>query len=150
MNVTYWGSVNDFVAGDSLGLFIDLISDVLRCGATIRHVVFDAEVVVGAPWVVTGGQEDTTVGLVLPDDVGGSGGGEDGVLSNDELFHSIGRADLENRLDSLRGEVSTVSTDDDRLVLSVDGVEDSLDKVLCVVLWFRFRYIFLLARCWNY
>ena len=79
-------------------------------------------------------EKDTSVCLVLADDVGGGGGGEDSVLANDELRDAVRRTNLQNGLDGLGGEVATVSADDDGLPLCIDRVKDGLDKVLCVVL----------------
>ena len=83
---------------------------------------------------MTGSEKDATVGLVLSDDVGGSRGGENAVLSDDELCDAIGRADLEDGLDGLWREVATVTADNEGLALGVDRVKDGLDEVFCVVL----------------
>lgn len=80
---------DNLVDADGLGLLIDLIRDVFRSWSTVRDVVLDTEIVVGSTGVVTGGEEDTAVGLVLPDDVGSSRGGEDTVLSDDQFRNTI-------------------------------------------------------------
>ncbi len=128
------GKLNDLVAGDSLRLFEDLVRDILRSRPAVRDVVLDTEIRVGSSRVVTGSKKNTTVRLVLADDVRGSGGREDGVLADDELRNTVSRTDLQNCLDGLRGKVAAVSADDDRLAVEVDGIEDSLDEVLSVVL----------------
>ena len=83
---------------------------------------------------MAGGQEDTTIRFVLADDVRRGGGGEDTVLANDELGDTVGRTDLEDRLDSLWREIPAIATDDESLSGGVDGVEDGLDEVLGVML----------------
>lgn len=83
---------------------------------------------------MAGGEEDTTISLVLADDVGSSRSGEDTVLSDNELLDAVGSTNLENDLDGLGGEISSVTTDDKGLALGVNRIEDRLDEVLCVVL----------------
>ena len=83
---------------------------------------------------MTGGQEDTTVGLVLPDNVGSSGGGQDSILSNNELGYTVCRSDLQDRLYGFWGEVASISTDHQSCAFGLDSVEDRLDEVLGVVL----------------
>jgi len=131
---TYWWCFENLVARDRLSLLKDLVRYSLRGRAAIRHVVLDTEIVVGAARVVAGGEEDTTISLVLADDVGSSRSGEDTVLSDNELLDAVGSTNLENDLDGLGGEISSVTTDDKGLALGVNRIEDRLDEVLCVVL----------------
>ena len=81
--------VNDFVAADRLGLFIDLVGDVLWRGSTIGDIVLDSEIGVGATWVVGRSQEDTASRLVLSDNVGGSRCRENAILSDDKLGYPV-------------------------------------------------------------
>lgn len=83
---------------------------------------------------MAGGEEDASVRLVLADHVGCGGSRENGVVSDDELGDTVGRADSENSLHGLWREETTVTADDEGLSLSIDGVENGLDEVLCVVL----------------
>ena len=66
--------MDNLILGDGLGLFEDLVGDILRSGATVRHVVFDTKVVVWSTRVMGGGKEDAAISLVLPDHVGRGGG----------------------------------------------------------------------------
>lgn len=79
-------------------------------------------------------EEDTTVGVVLSNDVGRGGGGQNRVLADDELFHAVGGTNLEDGLNGLRGEVSAIASDDERRTVGADRIKDGLDKVLGVVL----------------
>lgn len=126
--------LDDLVGRDRLCLLIDLVSDVLWGGSTVRDIVFDTEVGIRASRVVRGSKEDTSICLVLADDVRRGGGREDRVLADDESSNTVGRADLKDGLDGLGGEETTIATDDKRLSLCVYGVEDGLDEVLRVVL----------------
>lgn len=83
---------------------------------------------------MAGGKQDTSDCLVLADDIGSSGGGQDGVLSDDELLDAVSRSDSENDLHGLRGEITAITTDDESGAFCIDRVEDGLDEVLCVVL----------------
>ena len=65
---------------------------------------------------------------------GGSGGGEDTVLANDELRDAVSRTDLQDGLHSLGAVVTTITTNDKGLALEVNGVKDSLNEVLRVML----------------
>ena len=83
---------------------------------------------------MAGREENATVGLVLADNVGSGRGREDCVLADDELGHTVGRADLKDDLDGLGGEVTTIAADDDSLAFGVDGIKNGLNEVLRVVL----------------
>lgn len=130
----YLGLLDDEVLRDVLRSLKHLVRHALGSGTTVRHVVLDTEVVVGASGVVAGGQEDTTVCLVLPDDVGGSGSGQDRVLSDDEPGDTIRRPNLEDDLHGLGGVVTAITTNDESLSFGVDRIEDGLDEVFGVVL----------------
>ena len=83
---------------------------------------------------MAGGEQDTAVRLVLSDDVGSSRGRKNGVLSNDELRHTVGRTYPQDRLDGFWREESTVSTYNQGSTIGLNGIEDGLNEVLCVVL----------------
>ena len=131
---TYKPELDDFILGDCFGLVEDLVRDILRSGATVRHVVFDTKVIVWSTGVVRGSQEDTTVGLVLPDDIRRGGGRENSVSADDKLGHIVRGGDLDDDLDGLRREITTITTNHERESLWLDRIENGLHKVLRVVL----------------
>jgi hypothetical protein len=90
---------------------------------------------------VRGGEEDTSVGLVRPDDVRDGRGGEDGVVSDDELGDTVSGGETDDGLDGLASEESAIASDDEGLAggTAGDGGEGGLDKVLGVVLRKRAR-----------
>ena len=71
---TYRVQLKNFVLCDGLGLLENLVGDVLGSGTTVRHVIFDTKVIVWSTRVVRSGQEDTTISLVLPDNIRRGGG----------------------------------------------------------------------------
>ena len=79
-------------------------------------------------------KEDTTIGLVLPDDIRRSGSRENPVGADDKLGHIIRGGDLDNDLDGLWREITTITTNHECESLWLDGVEDCLHEVLCIVL----------------
>jgi len=66
---------------------------------------------------VTGSEEDTTIGFVLADDVAGSRSRENTIPSDDKVSHTISSTDLEDGLNSWLGEVTTITTNDNRRTL---------------------------------
>lgn len=65
------------------------------------------------------------------------GGGEDAVLSDDEVLDTVTSSNLDDLLDALGRVEATVSSNDERGSLSAgggDSREDGLDEVLGVVL----------------
>ena len=87
------------------------VGDLLGCGSTVGDIELDTEIVVGSTGVVARRQQNTTIGLLLPNQSRDSGGREDRVLSEDNVLDSITGRKLENDLDSFGGKVSSVSTD---------------------------------------
>jgi hypothetical protein len=81
---------------------------------------------------VRGSQQDTTSGLADADDVRGSRGTEDAVLTNDELLDTVCGTNLCNGLGDLGVPVTTVTTNDEGGVLDAlrDGEEDAGNKGL--------------------
>ncbi len=71
----------------------------------------DAEVLLGASWIVRGGEDEGAEGLLpsrglLADDGGHGGSGEQTVLPHHHAAHSIGGSHLHNHL--LNGDAATV------------------------------------------
>ena len=81
------------------------------------------------------GQEDTAIGFILADDVGGSRGRENTVSADDELLDLVGGGNLEGLLDGRLGIVPPITAYDNSGTLGRGSIEDSLDKVLSVMLW---------------
>jgi hypothetical protein len=133
-STTYRRILDDLVSLDRLGNLVNLVRHALGRRPSVGHIVLDPKVLVGSTRVVARREEDTPVGVVLSDHVGRGGGGQDRVLADDELGHAVGGPDLEDSLDGLWGEVTTVASDDERCALCVDGVKDGLDEVFGVVL----------------
>ena len=119
---TYRVQLNNFVLRDGLGPLEDLVGDILRSGTTIRYVVFDTEVVVWSAGVMRGSQEDTTIGLVLPDDIRRGGGRKNSVGADDKLRDLVCGGDLDDDLDGLWREITTIATNHERGSLWLDRI----------------------------
>jgi len=63
--------------------------------------------------VVGSSQKDTSGGLLDTDDVRGSRGAENAILSNDELLDTVCSTDLCNQLRNLGVVVTSITTDDE-------------------------------------
>ena len=61
------GRIHGAYLTNDLGAFENRLGDLLRCGAAVGHVVFDAEVTLRTTGVVTGGQHDTATGAMAAD-----------------------------------------------------------------------------------
>lgn len=114
------GEGDGLVASDRLRLFKNLVGHALWCRTTVRDIVFDTEIIVGTSRIVTSSEEDTTVSLILADDVRGRRGGKDGILADDELGDTIGRTDLQDSLHGFGSEEPTITTDDKGSTLGLD------------------------------
>lgn len=79
---------------------MDLVCDLFGSWSSVGGVELDTKVGVGSTGVVRGGQEDTTVRLVLSDESGDGRCGENGVLADDHLGDSVGSS---NSQDDLHG-----------------------------------------------
>jgi hypothetical protein len=84
---------------------------------------------------VTGGQQDTTSGLPLPDDMTGSRSTQNAVLANEHLLDSIGSTNLCNLLDNFGVVVTAVTTNDEERSLNSfwDGQKEGGNEVLGIV-----------------
>lgn len=83
---------------------------------------------------MTGGEEDTSVGFVLSDDVGCGRCGQDSVLSDDKFRDTVCSTYLQDDLYGFGVEVPPIATDDDGCAFRVDGIEDGLYKVFGIML----------------
>lgn len=108
------------VATNNLRTLVDFIRHIFGCRPTVRYVVFDAEVIVRSSGIVAGCQENATICLVLSDNVRGCRGGQNSVLSDNELANTIRRADLEDRLHRLWREETPIATDNEGRSLGID------------------------------
>lgn len=124
----------DFVLGNTLCLLEDPICHIFRRRAPVRHIVLDTKVVVGSARIVACGQEDTTIGLILANDVGGCRGRENTVSANNKLLDPVGGGNLEDLLDSRLGVVPPITAYDNSGTLGRGGIEYGLDEVLSVML----------------
>lgn len=127
-------SFKNFVLLERLCLLKDSFSNTLGSWATVGHVVFDSEIVVGATRIMAGSEQNPTIGLVLSDHVGSGWSGENAVLSNDELGHAVGCSDLEDSLYSLVVVITSITANDYGLALGSYGIKNCLYKVFCIVL----------------
>lgn len=130
----YRFKLNNSILSDGLGLLVDFVGDVLGGGATIGHIVFNTKVILWSTGVMRGCKEDATISLVLPDDVRRGGGREDSVGADDKLSHIVRGCDLDDDLDGLWREITTVATNNERESLGLDGIQNCLHEVLRVVL----------------
>jgi len=134
IQAAHLSSIQDLVLGNTLRLLEDPICHVLRGRASVGHIVLDTKVVIGSTRIVACGKEDTAIGLVLADDVGGCRGRENSVSANDELLDPVGSGNLENLLDGGLRIVPPITAYDNSGTLGRGGIEDGLYKVLGVVL----------------
>lgn len=112
----------------------DLVGDSLRGRSTVVDVELDTEIRGG---VVTGSQENPSVRLPRPDDVGCSWSRKDSALTDDELLDSVTGCDLDDFLDRFGNIVSAVTSDHQGRALGSGwghGIESGLNEILGVVL----------------
>jgi hypothetical protein len=95
------GRIDNFVTRDRLGFLKDNVCNVLWSGSTIRDIVLDTKVVVGASRIVAGSQKNASSGFVLANYIRGSGCGQDAILSDNKLGDAVGRTNPKDDLDSL-------------------------------------------------
>lgn len=98
---------------------MDSIGHILGGRSTIGSVEFDTKVIIRTTGVVRSSEEDTAIGLEGSNKGRTSGGGEDGVLAENDVLDAVGRTDTEDNLGSLgrlkklewrlRGETACIS-----------------------------------------
>ena len=79
-------------------------------------------------------KKDTSTNLVLPDDVRRGRGRKDPTGTGDKLGYAIRGSDLDGNLDGFWREITATTANNEREPLWLDGIEDGLYEVLCVVL----------------
>lgn len=79
-------------------------------------------------------QQNTTVCFIFANYVGRRRRGQDRILPNDKLCDTVCGTDLENRLYGLWGKVTTITANNQGGSLRIDGIEDGLNEILCIVL----------------
>lgn len=80
---------------------MDRIGHILGGRSTIGSVELDTKVIIGTTGVVRSSEEDTTIGLEGSNKGRTSGGGEDGVLAENDVLDAVGSTDTEDNLGSL-------------------------------------------------
>jgi hypothetical protein len=131
---TYGISLDNLIPLDSLRDLIYLVRYIFRCGSAVRNVVFYSEVVIGASRIVARSEQDTTIRLVFADYIRCSRCRKNRIFPDNQLLHPVCRSDPQDSLNGLGGEVTTITSNDERGTIRLDGIEYSLDKVLCVML----------------
>mmetsp|Transcript_8188 Transcript_8188/g.28125 ORF Transcript_8188/g.28125 Transcript_8188/m.28125 type:complete len:607 (-) Transcript_8188:332-2152(-) len=120
---------------DGLGLLVDLVGDLLGRGLPRVVVELDAPVLLRPARVVARAHDEASVQSPLPDDGGGRGGGENGVLADVHLLQAVRRGDLDDDLGCLLVEPAAVASEHDALPLDLvaEGVKEGLHPVRKVV-----------------
>jgi len=83
---------------------------------------------------VTCGEKDAASSFVFPYDVGSGGSREYTVFSDNKFLDTIGRTDLQDDLNGLGAEETSISSNDQGRAFGIDRAEDRLDEILRVVL----------------
>ena len=101
---------------------------------------------------MAGRKENPAIRLVFPDDVRYGGGRQDRVLSDNKFGDAVGGSDLQDRLYRLGREETAIATDDECRVFRIDRVENGLDKIFCVVLYYTkpLKGVSETRECWSY
>lgn len=66
---------------------------------------------------MAGSQEDPAGSIPLPYNVAGRGRAEDTILTDQQFFNPVSRANLGNQLDNLRVVVTSIAADDEEAPL---------------------------------
>lgn len=80
---------------------MDSIGHILGGRSTIGSVELDTKVIIGTTGVVRSSEEDTTIGLEGSNKGRTSGGGENGILAENDVLDAVGSTDTEDNLGSL-------------------------------------------------
>jgi hypothetical protein len=124
------GRVADAVAGNHRAAFVDGFRQLLRCGAAVAGVVFDAEVAVRAAGVMTGRENDAAEGAVLADHATGRGRGQDAALPQQHTREAVGGRHFQDDLDRAAIMETAVAAKHQCFPCGVaERVEHALDEV---------------------
>ena len=137
---TYCGSINNFVACDSLSVLVYLVSEIIWGRSSVRNVIFYPKVSVGTAWIVTSRQKYSTNGFIFANHVRCSRSGKNGVFSDYELVNAICRANFENCLCGFWGKIAAISANHKGGAFDWDRIKDGLDKVFCIVLMTKINH----------
>jgi Ca2+-binding RTX toxin-like protein len=88
---------------DLLGQLKDPVGNLFGGGTTVVTVELDTEIVVGSTRVVGSGEQNSTVRLSRPDHGRSSRGGENGVLTDDQLSDTVTGGDPDDLLNGFGG-----------------------------------------------
>lgn len=70
---------------------------------------------------MAGSKEDTARGIAFPNNVAGSRGTQNAILSDQQFFHSVCSSDLGNQLHCFRVVVTPISSDNQETALDALG-----------------------------
>ena len=107
-------AINNSVLRDSLCALKDSIGDALWGRPSILDVVLDTKVCVRTTGVVASSEENAASGLAQTNQVRGSRGRQNTILTDDELCDTIARRDTNDLLYRRLGIVAAVATDNKR------------------------------------
>ena len=121
---------------------VDLVSELSWSWTAIRAVELDTKVGVWTARVVAGGQNDSSICLVLANGARDGRRAHDAILGNNDLADLlVGSAQLQDLGDTFSAKESAITAYDDgdlvsarlRSELFVDGIEERLNEILHIV-----------------
>ena len=115
---------------------------VLRRRLPGSEVELDAEIAVLAAWVVTGGQNNPKIGMIVTDDMRGSRRRKQAVFAEQHQLRALRHRHFQHNGDRFIAVIAAIATEDERLARhSAERGENRLDKTLGVVrlliMWHR-------------
>ena len=129
------------IALDLLTLCVNGFGNLFRCRPTVGNVVLDTEVAIGSGRVVTGRQNDTAKGFELADETGYCRRGKQAAPPDDHTSEAIGNRHAQDNLYRMTVVVTTIAAHDKCFILvTIDAVENRLNKVLQVILLLEHRH----------
>lgn len=107
---------------------MDGVGHILGGRSTIGSVELDTKVIIGTTWVVGSSEENTTISLEGSDKCRASGGGEDGVLAENDVLDAVGSTDTEDNLGCL-GRLKTIRKWGGKLCISYHSPKCNVSAV---------------------